>query len=142
MNKIAFVCTGNTCRSPMAAGLFNQAAAQAGKGTRAISCGLAAGLEMPASPQAIEAAGAYGADISGHRSQPASVELLSGCDRIYGMTGAHVRALQAAFPQLADRVEALSGRDIQDPFGGDQGDYDRAAEEIWRAVSVLVEDAP
>ena len=140
MHKIAFVCSGNTCRSPMAEGMFNAEAMKRGLDARAVSCGLSVGMPRPASEKAVLAAGEYGADISGHFSQPATVELLSGCDKIYGMTGAHVQFLKSALPDLAERIEPLAGRDVADPYGGGQAEYDRAAEEIWRAVSVLLEE--
>ncbi|MBQ3988374.1 MAG: hypothetical protein II629_06395, partial [Ruminococcus sp.] len=65
---IAFVCTGNTCRSPMAEGIFNKRAEEKGLNVRAVSFGMAAVPGIPASSKAIEVCREIGVDISGHRT--------------------------------------------------------------------------
>ena len=135
---ILFVCTGNTCRSPMAAGLFNAAARKAGLPVSALSCGLAAIPGDPVTPEAARAALAWGADIAGHTAAPVSETLAKGASRIYGMTQGHVTALRTRFPGCAARIDMLDGADIADPFGGGPEVYARAAKQIAGAVERLL----
>jgi protein-tyrosine phosphatase len=79
MSKIVFVCSGNTCRSPMAEGIFNALSKQKGAGHFSLSCGLSAMHGMPASYNAVAAAAEYGADISGHLSRPVTSVSLNTC---------------------------------------------------------------
>ena len=69
MKKILFVCTGNTCRSPMAAVIFNQLAAQSGLDYVAESAGVAAVGDRPASENAVKAVAEIGLDLSAHRTR-------------------------------------------------------------------------
>ena len=81
---ILFVCTGNTCRSPLAEALFKKQLADrlgcgvgdlAGKGFFVHSAGLAAMMGGPAAAEAVAVAASYGADLSHHASRPLSEEL-------------------------------------------------------------------
>ena len=137
MRKIVFVCTGNTCRSPMAEGLFNALAAESGLDVRAESCGLSVSTQKHASDNAIEAAARLGADISAHVPRQISGEILENAEGIYCMTGTQAAMLDRL--GLPMPVEMLDKRDIIDPFGGDIFDYMAAAEQIRAAVAALTE---
>lgn len=128
MRSVLFICTGNTCRSPMAAGLFAEYAAKKGLASLVSvkSAGLAASPGAPACENAVLAAAQLGADISSHRSRPLSAADLSGDTRFVCMTAQHAQALQSAGVP-ASRVLALS---VSDPFLGDAAVYRRCAQQL------------
>ncbi|MDR3207067.1 MAG: low molecular weight protein arginine phosphatase [Oscillospiraceae bacterium] len=134
---VLFVCTGNTCRSPMAAGLFNAAARAAGLAARGVSRGLAVGGPDPATPEAVHAAAAYGADISGHRAAAADGVTAAAADHIYAMTRGHLNALARLFPDCVGKMDTLAAFDIADPYGGSQDVYDEVCRQIADAVDAL-----
>ena len=138
MEKILFVCSGNTCRSPMAEGIFNLKARQHKIDAAAFSAGVSAFPGMPVTEYAVEAAREKGADISAHTAAPVTEALLKSCSVALCMTSSHAMALKAAFPEYADKIRLLSRRDISDPFGGTLADYERAAGEIDEAVDALI----
>lgn len=125
---ILFVCTGNTCRSPMAEGIFRQMAAERlhcsvdeleAHGLLIGSAGLSASFGAPASREAVQLTGKLGIDLTRHQSQPLTERLALSADAIFAMTRQHLDAILAACPELEGRAELLSttGRDISDPFG-------------------------
>lgn len=148
--RLGFVCTGNTCRSPLAEAFAQLEletaldAAPATFGFQAMSMGLAAGPGAPASPHSLAIAAEAGWPLDAHRAHQATLEDLLGLDRVYTMTSAHrdhiVDAL-GAHPELPP-VETLhpTGRSIADPFGGDRGDYDVAAADIRDAIRLRVSE--
>lgn len=150
---IAFVCTGNTCRSPMAqtlarailrdaVGAANDDALEA-VGFRIASFGVYAAPGAPASGHAVTAMEQRGLDLSQHASTPASVDALSDFDEIYGLTSSHVAAVVNALPpRLAERVTVLDpgGRDVADPVGGSLDDYLACAEQIETALRARAAD--
>jgi protein-tyrosine phosphatase len=150
---ILFVCTGNTCRSPMAAALCKKLLADRLKcsvdelpkrGYEVLSAGLAALPGDPASPDAVEAVQELGADLSGHSSRLLNVELVSNADYLITMTLGHQIAVSARYgqygpdPQLLDPDE----NDIADPVGLDREVYRDCARQIQKHLERFVADLP
>ena len=125
---LLFVCTGNTCRSPMAAALARR------MGLDAQSAGLAAQPGAPATPQAQRAVLPLGTELSTHRAQRVTPALMAGAERVYAMTEAHAEALRAHYPAFADKIFVLRPP-IPDPYGGDDQVYARCAQMILQALA-------
>jgi protein-tyrosine phosphatase len=132
---IVLVCTGNTCRSPMAEGLLKKRLQDAGgewAGVNVISAGVAASEGALASPQAVDVMEAGGIDISCHESRPLSDAIMHRADIVLTMTRGHRAAIVAAWPDMAERVHTLrpDGGDIADPVGGSVEVYEQCAKQI------------
>ncbi len=139
--NVLFVCTGNTCRSAMAAAMFDKIVRDNELDVFIESAGIFAADGEPASDNAIKAVAKYGVDLSSHRSQPVTEELLKECDLILTMTEAHKQILEQAAP---DKVYTLSeyagsGGDIKDPYGGDLEEYEETAAEIYDLLTDAAE---
>lgn len=139
MDKIVFICTGNTCRSPMAEGLFRAHNGEEKTGLTAASAGLYTENGLPASGNAVTAAAELGADITSHRSRMLTPELAREAKYLVCMTGAHYDRLCELFPDCADKIFTLLPEDISDPFGGDLATYRRSAAEIDKGVQAVIE---
>lgn len=136
---IVLVCTGNTCRSPMAEGIIKRRLAESDgrwAGINVISAGVAAGDGMPANPLAIDVMRQQGIDISPHTSRSLSDAIVNRADLILTLTRGHRDAILAAWPELESRVHTLrpDGSDIADPIGGSSEMYEQCAAEIRQAV--------
>ena len=139
MDTIIFLCTGNTCRSPMAEGLFRAHNGEEKTGLAALSAGMYASDGLPASGNAVTAAAELGADITSHRSRMLTPELAREAKYLVCMTGAHYDRLCELFPDCADKIFTLLPEDISDPFGGDLATYRRSAAEIDKGVQAVIE---
>jgi protein-tyrosine phosphatase len=147
--RVVFVCTGNTCRSPLAEALCKRRLAERlgcspeelpQRGFDVQSAGVAALAGGPAADEAVEAARAFGADLSGHQSQPLTARLVALSDFVVSMTHSHLRTVAEQVPNPAARLRLLSpeGQDLADPIGGDQEVYRECAQQIWQHLEGLV----
>ncbi|QDT03210.1 Threonylcarbamoyl-AMP synthase [Rubripirellula lacrimiformis] len=141
---IALVCTGNTCRSPMAETLLrDQLAKKLGceDAVRVLSAGVAASTGSGATPQAIEVMGRRGLDLTGHSSRPLDDSVMGVADLVLTMTRGHRAAILAAWPGLHDRVFTLrrDGGDIADPVGMPVDVYEGCADQISSELSAWIE---
>jgi protein-tyrosine phosphatase len=138
---IVFVCTGNTCRSPMAEALFRdmlvkklgcEANELSDRGFFVTSAGLAAAFGAPASLESVDLMDHQGIDLTSHESQPLTERLLEHADFVYTMTRGHRDAILSSRPDLADRVQVLArdSSDVPDPIGGGIEEYVRCQEAI------------
>ncbi len=148
-----FVCTGNTCRSPMAEGIFRKMLSDRLKcaeedlvdqGFVVASAGLAAAMGSPPSPESVQILRDRGIDLEGHASQPLTLRLLNQADHIFTMTRQHRDAIVREFPELTDRVALLSrsGTDISDPIGYGLDEYEKCASEIERNLRDILAEIP
>lgn len=146
---ILFVCTGNTCRSPLAEVIAkSEIAARLGMtpdelrahGIDVQSAGVGAGPGAPASDGSLEAAREIGLDLSEHRSQPVTPDLLDRADAVLCLSDSHLAAITSFMPDVADRVTLLdpAGSPIPDPFGGDLELYRATRDRIRECVLARV----
>lgn len=138
MKKVLFVCTGNTCRSPMAEYIFNMKARNARLDWKAESAGVSVFMPMSASHNAVIAIEKRGGDMSNHVSKSVTEEMMKSSEAILCMTSAHAKLLLERFPNYSDKIGLLAREDISDPFGGNEDDYERTAQEIEAAVDILL----
>lgn len=138
MKNVLFVCTGNTCRSPIAKGLFDLYSKRFKISETIADCaGLAANLGNKPEPNAVCAASIMGADISPIRSKQINPSLANWADIIVCMTKEHLYALTPYVP--FDNLYLLSDG-INDPYGKDVVEYKKCAIEIAKALMKLIED--
>ncbi len=134
---IVFVCTGNTCRSPMAEGLMRAELKRRGVSAVCVSAGLSAGGE-PAADNAVTVMEEVGCDITRHRSRPLTREITEAADRLVVMTDLH-RDLLLSAGVPAEKITLPSGG-VPDPFGGNADVYRRTRNKLQEIVSALCDE--
>ena len=134
---ILFVCTGNTCRSPMAKALMDRQLRERDLCSlfRTGSAGICAVAGMPASDLAVEVMGQRGIDLSDHRASRVDALEITPDTLIIAMTRRHADDLVSRFPEHAGSVYLLGGlaggggpvKEVPDPFGGSRRSYEDVA---------------
>ncbi len=135
IKKIIFVCTGNTCRSPMAEGILDNIA---GEEVIVISAGIFASGEK-ASANSVAVMKEIGIDISNHISKQLTVSVIEESDIVITMTKAHKNMLISIAEDMQNKIVTLGewageDKDVADPFGGDIETYRECREQIFEMV--------
>lgn len=148
--KFLFVCTGNTCRSPMAEGIFRKYLAEKLQcqvdqldrmGYKMVSAGIMNIGAAPASAEAIIACEARGIDIRAHKSNILSPQLIEESDFIFAMEQIHCNRVRSLCPNSTDKCRLLAENEqIADPIGQSQEFFNNCAELIEKAVKKRVDE--
>ena len=144
--NLLFVCTGNTCRSPMAEAIARGLIQERGWTHVAVrSAGTGAAPGSAATPQAVTVSREHELDLTGHSSQPLTPELVAWADLVLAMGASHAHAIAAlgGGEKVAIITDFLEGENagvpIADPFGGDEDSYRETFDQLRAAVSALLD---
>ncbi len=138
---VLFVCTGNTCRSPMAEVMAQEMFRHHFPGSGADSAGIFAYPGQPANAHAATVMQEYGLDLANHRSKP--LPNIERYDYIFTMTKGQAEIIKRTYPDIEDKIFVLRDfaldirEDIPDPFGTDLASYRETADKIREAIAAL-----
>ncbi|MCK0470036.1 low molecular weight protein arginine phosphatase [Halalkalibacter sp. APA_J-10(15)] len=143
MKRVLFICTGNTCRSPMAEALLRD---RMGEAIEVKSAGLHASTMSALSEgtrTVLEEKGIFVA----HSVQELTEDLIDWADLLLTMTESHKQSIQVFFPEVKEKLFTLKefayeqekDSDIADPFGGTLEQYRTVAQEIEGCLEPLIE---
>jgi protein-tyrosine phosphatase len=149
--RILFVCTGNTCRSPMAAGLARKMLADRlgcavadlpAQGISVESAGVGGGLGG-ASDHAITVMTRRGIDIRDHRSRALAADLIRQADHVFTMTKSQLARTVDLEPASVDYASTLfRDEDVADPMGGSEDVYEQCARKLEEGLAQRLQEVP
>lgn len=144
---VLFVCTGNTCRSPMAEALFRKVVENRGD-YKVSSAGVSASRGGSANPETIAILKKRNVPLNNFRSRPVSEETLEEATHVFAMTRGHLRALEDEFPEYSDKFHLVCefanipgkgiGIDVPDPIGMGRAAYEETAGVLDVAIPSIV----
>ena len=138
--KLLFVCTGNTCRSPLAEAIARRLASERGLDIEVGSAGTSAWEGAPASDGSLLVGIERGLDVNGHRSRQLTREMVAETDLLIAMGPHHLERIEAlggegkSYLLTTYASHGESSRPVSDPMGGDLTVYRATADELEREI--------
>lgn len=140
--KILFVCTGNTCRSPMAEGIMKELMKRRGvEDINIESAGVLATPGTPATELAIKVLEQMGIDIKNHKSRLISKDMINKSDIIFVMTSQHKQLFAQFDCDMLYTIGEFIGtnEEIKDPYGGSIETYQETAYQLYIAIEKILD---
>ena len=138
--NILFVCTGNSCRSVMAEGLFRHLVSKSAGRFLVGSAGTNALDGCEASEQAVRVLQQEGIDVSSHRSRRLTTAMVRTADKIFVMENRHKQAILESWPEASEKVHLLAKTEVPDPIGNSEYFYKNVFCVIREGVERIVKE--
>ena len=144
--RLLLVCTGNLCRSPMAAALARGYADERGRDIEVQSAGTMGLVDEPADKHAVAVCRELSLDLSEHRSQALTEDLVAWADFVLTMEYLHTFQIRERFPEVGERLLLLGTfggmMEIADPLGGWKFQFRRTRETLRKCVEMFIDRLP
>lgn len=140
MKKLLFICTGNTCRSPMAEMILKHLLKERNiNNIEVSSCGILADVDADMTINAQKALQSLGVEVTEHKARQCNLELLENHNIVVTMTASHKNVLQSMHQQIYTISQLTGLNDISDPYGLDQEEYFETARQLYKACEIIID---